>query len=137
MNEIKQVFEDLKHIKILLVDDDPIISNPLKLVFKYNNCFIDIVDTVEYGLSLIGKSHYDIILCVYNPPKINGIDFLKGAKLQQSHSIRALITGYDTEGIKIKALAGGIDNIMYKPYTIPSFISYISRLHNTKKIQMI
>ena len=134
MNDIKEVFEDLKHKKILLVDDDQTIPTAIKLVFKYNNCFIDIAETADNGISLLEKVRYDFILCVYNPPKIKGIEFLKRAKTFQSQCLRILIIGYETEGIKAKALTDGIENVMYKPYTIPSFISNISKFNNTQKI---
>ena len=48
-------------MKILIIEDDHIISDPLKSFLKSNNYIVDVASDGEQGLKLANNNNYDLI----------------------------------------------------------------------------
>ena len=81
-------FKQLKKMKTLLVDDDELIRDALVMAFKIKGCLMRAVETAEEGLGAIKKERFDIIICDRSLPGINGLEFLKSAKVFQPDAVR-------------------------------------------------
>lgn len=67
--------------KILLVEDEPIISEPFGIVLRSRNYEVDIASDGLEALEYCSKNSYDIILLDIMMPYCNGIEFLEKALL--------------------------------------------------------
>jgi len=102
--------------KILLLEDDPNLSQTLLRYLKFNDFEVDWVKNGEEALDFTYENRYDLYLFDINVPLINGIDLLK--ELRDAHDltptiiISALI---DIESVT-KGFMAGADDYLKKPF---------------------
>lgn len=122
-----ELFDKLKKMRLMLIDDDEWIRNSLTLFFESEGCYLTAVDTAEEALSKLKKKFYDIIITDYKLPGINGLEFLK--QIQSNTNIhKILITGYGSEKITSRALKLGVEGIILKPFTTESIEKVLADL---------
>ena len=55
-------FNELKKFKTLLVDDDELIRDSLKIAFSAKGCAMRVAESAEEGLQAIREEKFDIII---------------------------------------------------------------------------
>lgn len=63
--------------KILLVEDEEAIRGLVTAIFKEEKCQFDIATDGKMALEKLINQDYDMILCDYRMPKLNGVELLK------------------------------------------------------------
>ncbi|MFW5759918.1 MAG: sigma-54-dependent transcriptional regulator [Cyclobacteriaceae bacterium] len=101
--------------KILVVDDDPSICLLLSKFLKKNGYEVDSVQTGAESIELLKKKKFDLILCDFKLPDIDGIDLLTKFKEIKSSVIVIIITGYSHVKIAVKAIKLGAFDYVTKP----------------------
>lgn len=122
------VFSILKHMNILLIDDDAWIRDSLKLFFEAEGCHILALETAEEGLEALHCQDYDIIITDYKLPGMDGVEFFK--QIQNSHpdTIKILITAYKNEAVVNEAKEAGVQHLIAKPFTSETIEASLTRL---------
>lgn len=69
--------------KILLVEDEKIISEPFGIILRAHSFDLDIATNGQEALDLCKKNSYDLILLDIMMPVLDGIGFLKKANLDK------------------------------------------------------
>jgi DNA-binding LytR/AlgR family response regulator len=111
---------------ILIVDDEIKIVNALKRVLHKMDCEILSATSPEDAIKIIDQSEYDIVICDYCMPNINGIDVLRHSKKVIPHAARVLMTGYSDVNIAISAVnEGSIFYYISKPWTTSDLTSMV------------
>ena len=121
-------FNNLKALRILLVDDDELIRDSLSMVFISRGCHFLACESAEAALQALGSDGFDIIISDFKLPGINGLTFLKTTAITAPHSIRILITAYPEKGIIAEALGSGVDDFIEKPFSPQKLITAVCRL---------
>ena len=70
-----ELCELLKKTKILLIDDDQYIRSSLEYYFKKKTLAFVTLESAEEALELIKHEAFDVIICDYKLPRMNGLDF--------------------------------------------------------------
>jgi DNA-binding NtrC family response regulator len=122
------LFNKLKNMKILLIDDDEWIRDSLTLFFEGEGCHLKALETAEEGLKTLKNENYDILIADYRLPDINGLEFFK--RIQESHpnAFKILITAYGSKELLSKAKEMGVHDFVEKPFTSETIESSLSRL---------
>jgi DNA-binding NtrC family response regulator len=120
--EKMHLFGKLKGLKTLLIDDSEVIRETMKLVYSYHGCSIKVVATAEDGLRAIAEERFDMIICDFRLPGINGMEFFKQAVETQPDTIRVLITGYGNQETIMEAFDVGVHVFMRKPFSLIAFV---------------
>ena len=122
------LFDKLKDMKILLIDDDEWIRDSLSLFFEFEPCVFQALETAEQGLKELETKDYDIIILDYRLPGMNGLEFLK--RIQQTHPqvIKILITAYGSKEIFSQAIELGVHDFIDKPFSTKAIEDSLSRL---------
>jgi DNA-binding NtrC family response regulator len=105
-------FSQLKKAKTLLVDDDELIRDSLRMVFAAKGCFIKVAKTAEQGLRALEKEKFDIIISDFSLPGIDGLRFLKFASVIQPEPVKLLITAYKDDHVLSEALRIGVNEFI-------------------------
>ncbi|MDQ3123251.1 MAG: response regulator [bacterium] len=87
--------------KILLVEDEGVISEPMEIVLSSHMYDVDIAKNGLEALNLCKDKKYDIILLDIMMPVMDGLEFLKKAKLKK--------TAPKTKVILLSNLALGVE----------------------------
>jgi len=122
------VFSRLKNMNILLIDDDEWIRNAMRVFFETENCKIIALETAEEALKMIYRQDYDIVICDYKLPGLNGLTFLKQVRQAQSDALTILITAYKTADLVSEAKKIGIHAFIAKPFTSETIEASLSHL---------
>ena len=125
------IFNVLKKMKILLIDDDEWIRDSMTLFFESEDCRIMVLETAEEGLKEIKAHSYDIILIDYKLPGINGLEFLEQIRAFYPKAVRILLSAYGDSEIIERAKNMGIQDFIEKPFTWEAIEKSLSRAINT------
>lgn len=107
---------NLKQLKILLVDDDEIIRNSMRLAFQQKGLELQTAETAEEGLRLLQRGRYDILISDLRLPGMSGLEFLKQAGSVEA--IKVLISAYGDHEAVAQAYAQGITDFLPKPFSM-------------------
>ena len=122
------LFNKLKSMEILLVDDDEWIRDSLSLFFESEGCHLTALETAEEGMEAIKKQAYDILVTDYRLPGMDGLEFLRHIQDTQPHIMTVLITAYKSEDVVSEAVKLGIQDFIEKPFTTKTIEESLTRL---------
>ena len=118
-------FSQLKKVKTLMVDDDELIRDSLRMIFATKGCYIKVAETAEEGLRDLEEEKFDIIVSDLRLPGIDGLRFLKFAALIQPDPVKLLITAYKDDHVLTEALRIGVNEFIEKPFSVNAFIDLL------------
>lgn len=99
-----RVFDCIKHLKILLVENDVMCGEIIKKTFmKYCLSFEWAKDGKD-GLEMYHQQKFDLIICDIILPRLNGFDMLEEILYENPNQDFIIITSYDTDINLIKSL---------------------------------
>lgn len=106
----------MKRIKVLVVDDHPIVREGLKLIFE-TEAEIEIVDEATNGieaLHFIGQKIYDLILLDISMPVMDGLEFLQEKERIGNATGVVILTTVDDKKIIKEAMSYGVRGFLLK-----------------------
>ena len=112
-----ELYNKLKEMKIVLVDDDELIRDSLGLFLESEGCQLQAFATAEEGVEAFAKQPYDLIIADYKLPGMDGLEFFKKIQGFSSHALKILITAYGSEEIFSEAKKVGVLEVIEKPFT--------------------
>ena len=106
-------------MKILLVEDEPLIQKSLKLLLERNLATVDVEQSGKNAIKLILKNDYDRIVCDLMLQDITGFDIIEDAKAKYGpdeikHKF-IIITAYSSPQVLEKAAEYGC-KVISKPF---------------------
>jgi len=122
------LFEKLKSLEILLIDDDEWIRDSLCGFFESEGCHLTALETAEEGMEATKRQGYDILITDYRLPGMDGLEFIRHIRGTQPHIMTILITAYKSEGVVSAARELGISGFIEKPFTTKTIEESLSRL---------
>jgi FixJ family two-component response regulator len=106
----------IKH-NIMLIDDEENILKSLQRLFLGEEYGVYAFTTGNEALEALEEREYSLILSDYRMPELNGIDFLKLAKVKAPEAIRIILTGFADVDVAISAInEGEIYKFVEKPW---------------------
>jgi serine/threonine protein kinase len=104
--------------KVLVVDDDPLLSGTLEdwlLGEKHN---VEVADTGFKGWEKLQKNEYDFVILDWDLPDLNGVDILKMYRGAGNTTPVLLLTGRSSLDDKEQGLDSGADDYLTKPFHV-------------------
>lgn len=121
------IFEKLKKMELMLVDDDEWIRDSMRIFFENEGCNLVTVETAEEALKIINKQHFDIIIADFRLPGINGIKLFEHVRNSNRGLIKILITAYMDKKVISDSKNAGIDDLIEKPFTSETIEKVLSK----------
>lgn len=136
----------MKQLKLLLVDDEPLILESLTQLFDYDYRVLT-ANSGEAALSLL-NSHRDVAIVISDQRMggMRGVDLLRHVKQLIPDSMRILLTGYsDLESVLQSVNVGEVFRYVRKPWqpdTLKSIVAlaaatYVLRGQREKKLDLL
>ena len=118
-------------IKVLVVDNHPIIRKGLELLFE-TNPDINVVGSVGSGIEIfefIRRHSVDVIISEIDLPELNGITALRAIK-KEHHDLKVIMFSYHPEEIyAISVLKAGASAYVSKTVDTDTIIEAIKKVH--------
>ncbi len=102
-------------MRLLLLEDDPIIGEGLRDFLRSEGHVVDWVDTLAKANRCVGET-YDAWLIDWNLPDGSGIDWLRRMRTRGMKVPALVLTARDQVKDRIEGLDGGADDFMVKPF---------------------
>lgn len=123
-------------MKILLVEDDTLISAALTKLLTANQYEIDIATDGQTGLDMAMTVEYDLILLDLQLPKLDGISLCQKLRSLRGHFAPSqsyakpilLLTAKDANPDLVAGLDAGADDYIIKPYNPETLLARIRAL---------
>lgn len=103
-------------MRILLIEDDHASAQAIELMLKSENHSVDTTDLGEEGIDLAKRNDYDLILLDLNLPDMSGFDVLRDIRSANITTPIIIESGTRNVDAKARALDGGADDYMTKPF---------------------
>jgi DNA-binding NtrC family response regulator len=121
------LFNRLRKMKLILIDDDEWIRDSMRLFFENEGCSLAVFDTAEEGIESTRKGSYDIFIVDYRLPNMDGLEFFRRIKQSHPDAVKILITAYGSEDVFSKGEGLGIQDFIQKPFTSKDIEESLSR----------
>ena len=102
--------------KVLVVDDEPTITDMLKDVFSREPYSVFIAASAEEGLEILAQEEIDVVISDEKMPGMLGSEFLSIVRQKYPDTIRMILTGYASLDAAIRAINEGE---IYRFFTKP------------------
>jgi DNA-binding NarL/FixJ family response regulator len=118
-------------IRVLLVDDDPLVRSGLKLMFAGAEQ-IEVVGEVDDGrgvLAAVDRQHPDVVLMDIRMPELDGIAATRLLRSQPQAPAVLVLTTFDADELVLRALRAGAAGFLLKDTPPPEIVRAIEHVH--------
>lgn len=115
-------------MKILLVEDDLRVAEPLAEALRDQNYVVEMAVDGEEGFALLEAYHYDLILLDVILPKLDGITLCQRLRHSGNQTLILMLTARDESSDQVQGLDAGADDYVVKPYDLNSLQARIRAL---------
>lgn len=103
-------------IKILLLDDEPIVGNRLKPGLSKLGCEVEVFEDPQQALERIRDSYFDVVITDIVMNEVNGIQVLEEVHKKSKETKVIIITGFATSALAREAMEKGAFDMIAKPF---------------------
>lgn len=118
-------------MRMLVVEDDPVLSHGIVQVFK-NSFAVDHCSRGNEALDAIATVEYDIVLLDLGLPGIDGANVLKTLRNKGNMVPVLILTARDTTEDRVRGLDLGADDYVVKPFEVPELEARVRALLRRK-----
>jgi DNA-binding NtrC family response regulator len=113
--------------KILIVDDEPNVTEPLELVLTDAGFTVLTADSVADGMAVLKQTPVDLVITDLRLSDGTGIDLISHVKKEIPETEVILMTGYGSLDVTIEAIKAGAYYYLEKPYTPDRLFMLVER----------
>ncbi len=115
-------------MRILLLEDDEVLSESLIELFKDENFHITLVKNGEEAIDATYDKKFDIFLFDINVPLLNGFELLKSLRESGDKTPAIFLTALDDIASLAKGFEVGVDDYIKKPFDFDELLIRIQAL---------
>ena len=112
-------------MRILVVEDDDVLANGLKIGLGLAGATIDVVGCCADARTALATSEFDAVVLDVMLPDGSGIDVLKNIRAKGDRTPVLLLTALDEIADRIKGLDAGADDHLGKPFDLDELAARI------------
>lgn len=120
-------------MKILLLEDDPVLARELSLFLRQREYYVDIAEDSDAFQIKCNHSTYDLYLLDINVPGMNGLSICKSIREENKTVPIIITTAYGEIGNKKQAFEYGADDYLVKPFHFEELIFRIQSINRRLK----
>lgn len=115
-------------MKILVVEDDPELLEPLNTVLSQAGHVVDGVETSEVATWLLEHQEYDLLILDWMLPTGSGVNLCQHYRTSGKTAPVLMLTARDSTEDKITGLDAGADDYLVKPINMPELLARVRAL---------
>jgi two-component system OmpR family response regulator len=109
-------------MRVLLVEDDPMIGDAIQGALKDASYAADWVKDGQTALTTLGCQHYDLVLLDLGLPGKDGLEVLASIRAKDN-PVLLIITARDGLDDRLRGLDGGADDYVSKPFQMAELLA--------------
>lgn len=117
---------------MLIIDDEKVVLESVTKIFANEGYDITTTASPEEGKELIGTKKYDVILCDWNMPGIDGMEIISEIEKNSPESVVLMISGYPSVDRATEAMKRGALDFVPKPFTPEELLNAVKKAERQK-----
>lgn len=119
-------------MRILIVEDDSILSNTLSQALQQSGSVIDLVNDGISADTALKHDVYDLVILDLGLPGLDGMQVLKRLRMRKNQVPVLILTARDDLSSRVEGLDYGADDYLTKPFDLPELEARIRALIRRK-----
>ncbi|ORW70442.1 response regulator transcription factor [Mycobacterium saskatchewanense] len=115
-------------IRVLLVDDEPALTNLVKMALHYEGWVVDIAHNGREALAKFEKVCPDVLVLDIMLPDVDGLRILERVRGSDSYTPTLFLTARDSVMDRVTGLTAGADDYMTKPFSLEELVARLRGL---------
>jgi two-component system, cell cycle response regulator CtrA len=115
-------------MRVLLIEDDPSVSQGVELMLKSSNIVCDMTNLGEEGIEISKLYDYDIIILDLMLPDMDGYDVIKRLRKAGIKTPILILSGLTEPESKIRCFGIGADDYLTKPFNKKELIARLNAI---------
>jgi len=111
--------------RILVVEDDPLISTMVRLNLEQDGYHVELHSTADGARAALDEHRFDAILLDLGLPDGSGIEVARQARRGGIGTPILVLTARDDIDSKVQALDSGADDYLCKPFDMPELLARV------------
>ena len=105
-------------MRILLVEDDPLLASGLQVALKQANYLVEHVADGQMALRALESHGFDLVILDLGLPKVDGIEVLRTVRARPDHTPVLILSARDSAAHRVQGLDLGADDYLIKPFDL-------------------
>jgi DNA-binding NtrC family response regulator len=106
----------MQPIRILVVDDEPIVRSSLEHWFREEGCTVETASSGKEALTKLAESSWDLFLLDIRMPGMDGLELQRRIKESHPDAIVIIMTAYASVDTAVLAMKQGANDYITKPF---------------------
>ena len=115
-------------IRVLLVDDEPALTNLVKMALHYEGWDVDIAHNGRDAIAKLDKVSPDILVLDIMLPDVDGLRILERVRESDTYTPTLFLTARDSVMDRVTGLTAGADDYMTKPFSLEELVARLRGL---------
>lgn len=115
-------------IRVLLVDDEPALTNLLKMALHYEGWQIEVAKDGREALAKFEQFGPDLLVLDLMLPDIDGLQVLKAIRESEGYTPTLMLTARDSVMDRVTGLTAGADDYLTKPFSLEELVARLRGL---------
>jgi two-component system, OmpR family, response regulator QseB len=121
-------------MRILLVEDDDRIADPLAEDLRHQSHAVDVANDGLAGWEFAQAANYNVILLDWMLPKLDGVQLCQRLRQSGCQAYILLLTAKNATGDKVIGLDAGADDYLVKPFEVDELTARLRALARRQPI---
>lgn len=115
-------------MRILLVDDEEELAQPLKRILTNQGYVVDSANSGDRGWELAQTSDYDLLILDWMMPEKSGVEICSELRQKGDRTPVLILTAKDTLDDRVMGLDSGADDYLVKPFELRELLARVRAL---------
>ena len=115
MQDLKNLIEQCKDIKVLYVEDEKDVREQMLNIFDMIFTSVDTAADGMEALEMYKSKSYDLILTDINMPRMNGLELVQMIRKESQTQKIVILSAYNESNLLLETIKLGVDGYLTKP----------------------
>jgi two-component system response regulator TrcR len=115
-------------IRVLLVDDEPALTNLVKMALHYEGWVVDIAHNGREAMAKFDRVSPDVLVLDIMLPDVDGLRILERVRQSDAYTPTVFLTARDSVMDRVTGLTAGADDYMTKPFSLEELVARLRGL---------
>ncbi|SON61055.1 putative transcriptional regulatory protein TcrX [Mycobacterium simulans] len=115
-------------IRVLLVDDEPALTNLVKMALHYEGWDVEIAHNGREAITKFDSIGPDVLVLDIMLPDVDGLQILQRVRESDAYTPTLFLTARDSVMDRVTGLTAGADDYMTKPFSLEELVARLRGL---------
>src|ERR1700757_3656046 len=129
LGQLPRIFRaDGSPIRVLLVDDEPALTNLVKMALHYEGWVVEIAHNGREAMTKFDRVNPDVLVLDIMLPDVDGLQILERIREAADYTPTLFLTARDSVMDRVTGLTAGADDYMTKPFSLEGLVARLRGL---------